>query len=544
MSISFLTFSASSRCVLMMGDEGLQVFDVTGKRVQPVGIISWEAENFEDDVVSIIRNKCNKKPLVIINDMVEQHYRKERLPKVSVLDKSGLIRRRLGMSFPNYPVRAALPLSKKHNKSENKSGDVYLFAALPDSEAFQKTMRAARKSLASIIGFYLLPVEATEMLEALAKSVEKKGEDKAVWSIFVGQHHGGGLRQIVTRHGELALTRMTPVIDTDVEPELWAEEVVNELKATMSYLSRFGYSKGENLNVFVISNDGAAERLNQAIDIECDLHIMTASQAALSVNSKIGQQSEQRYADALHAGWIGRKSSFKLPMEATQISDLSKPRKVASVAAVLLFLGLVYQLIVTFLLAQDMLVMREDLDVSQQRLASVEQSYQQEVEEKKALGFDFVLVNNSIKIYEELSRSSLEPFYVLRAIGEALGPETRIDAVSAQALNNRERSRYYNAFPDKSEQEDSENDAPLYKVAFTLSFPPSIDPEVGAATVETLRRLLSERLSGHLVVIERQVDGMSYSSNLVGQVGETMQLEQTEEEDFVAEIVIMGAMNG
>jgi len=524
----------------------LQIFDVTAKRVQSVGVISWTAENFEENVVNIIRNKCGKKPLVIVSDMVEQHYRKERLPKVSLLDQAGFIRRRLSLAFPNYPVRAALPLDKKLNKSENKSGDVYLFAALPDSEAFQKTMRAARQSLASITGFYLLPVEATGMLEALSKSVEKKGESKAVWNIFVGQHNGGGLRQIVTRHGELALTRMTPVMDTDVEPELWAEEVVNELKATMSYLSRFGYAKGENLNVFIISNDGVSQHLERLVDLECDLHIMTASQAALAINSKIGQQSEQRYADSLHAGWIGRKSSFKLPMEASQITDVSKPRKVASVAAVLLFLGLVYQLIVTFLSVQDTLVMREDLDVAQQKLASVEQAYQKEVDEKKALGFDFVLVNNSIKIYEELSRSSMDPFYVLRAIGEALGPEMRIDALRAAPLNDRETERYLRAFPaepDGQQEVDEGDSEKLFKLAFTLSFPPSLDPEVGAATIQTLRRLLSEKLPEHLVSIERQIDGMSYSSNLVGQVGEAVNGNESEE-DFVAEIVIMGAMNG
>jgi hypothetical protein len=64
--------------------------------------------------------------------MVEQHYRKEKLPKVGVLDKAGVLRRKLAVVFPNHPVRAALAM-----KTDKKTaGSYYLFAGVPVTQPF------------------------------------------------------------------------------------------------------------------------------------------------------------------------------------------------------------------------------------------------------------------------------------------------------------------------------------------------------------------------------------------------------------------------
>ena len=93
--------------------------------------------------------------------------------------------------------------------------------------------------------------------------MSKESKEKASWTIFMGQQSSGSLRQIVTRNGELALTRMTPIVDTDIEPALWAREVTEELDSTMSYLARFGYKKEDGLDIIIVSNGSTHQALQQ-----------------------------------------------------------------------------------------------------------------------------------------------------------------------------------------------------------------------------------------------------------------------------------------
>jgi hypothetical protein len=83
----------------------------------------------------------------------------------------------------------------------------------------------------------------------------------------MGQHRSGGLRQIVVKNGEIALTRMTPIAENDENSAAWVEDVVQEFKATMSYLSRFGYSPDEGLEVILIANPEPGELAGEKIEI-------------------------------------------------------------------------------------------------------------------------------------------------------------------------------------------------------------------------------------------------------------------------------------
>ncbi len=232
-----------SRCVLLLSDEGLNIYD-SSSRVQLVDTIPWETQDFEDAAAELIRKKCRGKSILILNDMVEQHYRKERIPKVSPFDRANIIKRRVSAAFPSYPMRSAIKLKERApDRDGQQGGDIYLFAAVPLSESVRKTLDAVQKSYASIAGFCLLPVESASMIHALSKKLAKRGEGAATWTIFVGQHQSGGLRQIVTKNGELALTRMTPIVDSDIDQDAWTSDVSNELKGTMSYLSRRPHSQ-------------------------------------------------------------------------------------------------------------------------------------------------------------------------------------------------------------------------------------------------------------------------------------------------------------
>ncbi|PJF38970.1 MAG: hypothetical protein CUN55_15720, partial [Phototrophicales bacterium] len=207
----------------MLADDGVYLYRASSLGVRYVEHVPWEDENFVSTVSDLIVKKCAKKPVIIVNDMVEQHYRKEKIPKVSPMDRASVVKRRLNITFPNYPIRAALK-TKEQDKSAGVGG-IYLFAAIPQSEAYKKAIQAVQRSAAPIVGLFLLPIEGITMVSALSQKQAKKAKTRSMWTVFIGQHHGGGLRQIVTKRGDLALTRMTPVVDTDVEPDVWAKEV-------------------------------------------------------------------------------------------------------------------------------------------------------------------------------------------------------------------------------------------------------------------------------------------------------------------------------
>ncbi|MCB9991575.1 MAG: hypothetical protein H6867_09430 [Rhodospirillales bacterium] len=85
MAVPFLT---SARTVLLIGDEALYIYKVTYTAVKLVDNIPWQTDDFEDVVVGLIRKECGAKPVLILNDMTDQHFKGgQRLPKVGLMDR-------------------------------------------------------------------------------------------------------------------------------------------------------------------------------------------------------------------------------------------------------------------------------------------------------------------------------------------------------------------------------------------------------------------------------------------------------------------------
>lgn len=524
-------FLASSRCVLIMGDDGLQIYSVGSFGAKLVESVAWGADSFEKTVATILVKKCGRRPVVILSDMVEQHYRKEIIPQVSPLDRNSVIKRRLSVAFPNSPVRAAMRLRSR------SSGVSYLFAAVPSSVAFATTMDAVRKSMVPVTGFFLLPVESGDMVEALARKKTPGGHKRAAWTVFIGQHHNGGLRQIVTQGGNLALTRMTPIIDTDAEPDVWARDVANEFQSTMSYLSRLGYTPEDGLDVFIIGAEESHLALQRFIETECNLNLMTVDDAAAALGIRIGVQAVQRCVDPLHAAWAGRKSKFIMPMAVPALERFAFPRRMAALVMMLLMAGSAFLAFQIFMGAQNLLVAHNDRETEVQRNMAAAQDFQTEVDRQKALGFDFVLTNASLNIYQVLEQEKMRPLPIIEQIGRALGKDLRIDNLTIRPYEGGRIQKITNTLRG-DDSEVSENIS-MFETVFTLSFPSEMDPEAGVRQIIGLQNRLEIALPDYDVRITRQVADLSYTGNFTERAGENSS-EQTKEQDFEAEIVIRG----
>jgi hypothetical protein len=528
---------------LFLSDRSLDVYRSKGGTVSYVTSIEWQDPSFESAALHIIDKECEAKPVVILNDMVEQHYRKERLPKVSAMDKAQVLKRRLQVAFSNYPVRAALPSKQKSdagvstkNTASMPQGGLYLFAAVPSSEALNKTLALLQQSQANIVGFGLLPVESASMVQALAKKLGGEEKGKAQWAIFIGQHQSGGLRQVITRNGELALTRMTSLEDTNLDAGAWARDVVNELQSTMSYLTRFGYGGEDILDIIIISEEAAAKHLKAMIDIPCRLHIVLAQEAAKHLGIKLKSQESARHADGLHAGWVAKKPKLTLPMDARQISAITKPRQAAMMAMLVLLGAFAFMGYQIFNGTVSVLSTSSDLNTAKKRLQVAESEYQAEVTRQEQLGIDVQLIQGSIALYEEKAQEGIQILPMIEKIGQGLGGAMKIDAMKVIAQEPARGGAQGRIDPaddaDKGEQ---------YEVYLQLSFRPDIPPEAAVNEVNKLKTRLEGVLPEYEVEIKKQAFDMSTSAVFMGESGQVTESD-IKKADYTAELSIKGAL--
>lgn len=529
-----------SKTVLMIGDEALYIFSSGFKGMELMETVPWEAENFVTNVAKIIAKDCGKRPIVIVNDMVEQHYRKEKVPKVNVMDKKNVVKRKLNVAFPNYPVKAALALKEKIPKTDSApASNVYIFAAAPQSAPYQKTMDAARKSLASISGYGLLPVESSAMVKTLSTKLSGRSKKKSKWVVFIGQHQNGGLRQIVTKGGELALTRMTPVVDSDSDADRWAAEVYQEFQATLSYMSRFGFTPDDGLDIIITANPKAGEILESIIEIEANIYAMTASEIAKKMGLSISTYVDQRYADILHVAWIAKKSKMVLPMEAKELNAISKPRQVATLASVLLIGGAAYLGYESLNLYEALTRTQGEITDIRARQADLEQQYQEEVAKKEALGFDVRLVQNSIKVFGMLEAGDIDALNVFNGIGKSIGRDLRLDEVSIEKIEANILSSAAN-FVNRVVNSGQEQKKHVYDARIKFTFPSTTDIDRGNQEIDGLKERLQKALPDHSVEVEKYLKDTEYVDELVIDQNKEKQPDDVAQ-DFVVSISIKGS---
>lgn len=507
---------APSRTVMMMTDESLAIYNVRSGFVRLEAVVPWTDEDFVQKTLVTLKKKGGGS-LLLLNDMVEQHYRKEKLPKVSPLDKSGVLRRKLAVVFPNHPVRAALPM-----KSDKRiAGSYFLFTGVPVTHAFKHTIEAANKSLMPVMGYGTLPVESAGLVSDLAMSLAKETKrKKSKWVVFIGQHINGGLRQIVTKDGELALTRITPIVDSDIDPGLWANEVSQEFSATMSYLARFGYSPEDGLDVIVISNPEASQALEAMITVSCYLSVLTVSEAAKKLGIRIGTQEEQRLADPLHVAWAGRKMTLDLPLVSKDLDTFMKPRQVAGgfmLLATVSFLAAVFFVSIT---GQKLYEVDANIKLANDQRVQVENMYKREVESKKKIGIDLDKFFNAINLYNELSEKNFDGLQWARNVTEKLGHNMRFDNFSIRFIEPASGpSNRYNQSKGHVEAN------------MSMSFPPEVEVELGNRSVQAFRARLEEHLGeGYTVDITKELQDQaqqSVFSDIVGYGVETRSVQNT-----------------
>ena len=538
-----LSFLSPSRCVLLITDDALCVYDVTARGATLLESVPWKKHDFVTTVSELIREEAGGKSVLVLNDAVEQHYRKEKVPRITMFDRASVVQRRLNVAFPNYPIKAALEIKDKSakgfsltagSKDPKADGHMYLFAAIPASDAFARTLEAINRSGAGISGYCLLPIESSNLVKDLSDrlSRQKRIKNTAVWSVLIGQHHGGGLRQIVIKNGELALTRITPIVTPEEsDAEGWCSDVAQEFQATLAYLSRFGYNPDDGLNVMVVAKPDLCAQIETLINTPCNYYTLTTQQAAQLLGISLGRDSSNHYADPLHAAWAGRKPRPILQLKSKDMDRIGKPRQMATAAMLLLSLGVGYFGFVSSNEAQAIYAANKNLEVAQEQRKKIEEIYQQELKRKESMGIDVKLIQGSIAIYEGVEKQKVNPLELLRVVADQL-KNLRIDGFE---FNN--RGSDFTPDPNQPNKKPPPRD---FGLLLKFSFAGTVKPQNGNAEIKDFIDRLAKHLPDYDVTIQKKLADLSYTGAITEETGLTASKRKASDR-YEAEVMIKKA---
>ena len=218
-------------------------------------------------------------------------------------------------------------------------GVPYLFAGLPVDGEANWWLRKLSELRIEVTAIGLLPLEWAEFLPHVFSGHAPIGEGD--WRIVVSRHRTGGVRHVVLRGKQIVLTRLTADVDFSTGQYSISQQLQREVDASTSYIKRFGYTAGAELEIFLL---GGPELQNATLDLtsgdDSDWHFRNIVE--ISNSRYVKGISDPEYADEFIAAVLTGlkfKHSLSSPYWETQKRIFDNGRIVT--AAMLLILALV-----------------------------------------------------------------------------------------------------------------------------------------------------------------------------------------------------------
>lgn len=537
------------RTVLCLLDDALYVYrsNLIGQ-TQFVQSIDWHDETFVQSLIDCIDNKCKSAPVILLHDMIEQYYRKERVYTVGVgsLDKSMMVSRKLSMVFPSYSVRAYVPVKDTLSKDSKKNkSDVYLFMAIASSKHLSLVSNTLKICEAHFLGLGLLPYESVSLVDALINKIKvqsksqdtDKDKDKGQWNLFLGQQRNGNLRQIVIKNGEIALTRMTSLpVGDDLSDAQWSANVVKEMQATMNYLGRLGFRASDGLNIILVSDETKASSFLKMLDGDVSFYHLTQQKAAELAGVKVSDEEKSYHADCLHVGWIAKKLVLSAALPFVAMERVSQARWVVSGLSLVLICAAIFlasNIVGSYASVQSL---KSGYDRKNQQLRTLQIKYNKETDKLASLGIDLPLVQSSSFIYKHLELGNPDILHVMQVISNALDGRHVLEHVSfgvnAAVLNVGDKA----ILKQNKHIIDTQRSVRTYSINFSIRYDGDFSAKDVNAELRSIALLIQKELEGHSVEIVKFLQENTYQSSLV--VNE--QKDQSKNYN-IAELVIRGA---
>ncbi len=504
-----MALMASRKRVLMVGGEGVTLFGPTARGIEREAAISWEVPNFDQQLVEALSEQNRADPVLILFDGADQTYRKEEnVPNLAFYDRARYIKRKLEAAFPSYPVRASVQVKPPGEQP------FYLFVALPETDRLDNIAADMMEANVPVAGFGLLPAESVGLVRALADKIFVKENKVSRWAVLISQHETGGLRQVVVKNGNLALTRITPTSEAGVHGPGWADEVMREFRATLTYIARFGYTAEEGLDVMVVCSSIDKQFFNEKSLPVTNFQCLTPLEALTAIGSKGVSLGETNFGDAVHAAWVAKKKSLSAPIIVPSIHRIMVPRMVAQLAGGVLALTLVGAGFFLFSQYSDYISVKEDLADRQHQKELQEQEYAQDSKVFDAYPVKPDLIKSVMSVKQLVDRSSVNITPTLNILRKALDNDIKLSSLSFSHDASDIFKEGNSAEPQKSTEKEKSRGSVTIRFKFTLVG--SLDLEHKVQRAEVLVKTLQQKFPGYEVRIVSQFGNVSRTGKFEG----------------------------
>lgn len=291
--------------LLLVGEQGVILYAPEADGVHRALSIGWEAHDFGARLAQACAGEAAPQPMTILFNDGGSSYRREENVSMSEC------RKKLDAAFPRaqFPARALLEVPAEGS---------CLLVAMPADARFDMLGRALSDAHVRIDSCGVLPVESTGLVNALADKVFGGGR-KSRWASLIGQHETGGLREVVTRDGNLALTRLIPLEEGQRHGAGWAAAVAKEFRLTKDYLVRFGYAEKDGLDVMVVCGKPEARLLASEKLPATRLRCLTLAESLSLLGHGSGARNGGDFADDLHAAWAEHQDRLTMPIPTQEL---------------------------------------------------------------------------------------------------------------------------------------------------------------------------------------------------------------------------------
>ncbi|MBU6475587.1 MAG: hypothetical protein KGL10_01005 [Alphaproteobacteria bacterium] len=499
----------SKKRVLMVGGEGVTLFGPTVRGIEREAALSWEMPDFGRQLAEAL-SAGSRDPVLVLFDGADQTYRKEeRIPKLSPFDRARYIKRKLDQAFPSYPVRASVLVRPP------KESPFYLFVALPETDRLDGIAGDMLEAGVPIAGFGLLPAESVGLVKALAdKTFDRTGKPSR-WAVLISQHETGGLRQVVVRNGSLALTRITPTSEAGAFGPGWAEEVVREFKATLTYIARFGYTAEEGLDVMVVCSKVEKQFFSDKSLPVTNFRCLTPSEALAAIGARAVSLGETNFGDAVHAAWAGRKGALSVPVVVPSIQRIMVPRKASQVMAAVLALSLAGM--GAFIASQysDYLSVKSDIGGLRSQRDYLNGEYARDAKVFDAFPVKPDVLRKILAVRKTVEASSIDIAPTLNLLRASLASDIQLSDLSFTHDASSVLEGGDNGLFGKKKSEDRGT----VKIDFKFDITGGLTLEQKVARADGLVKILQQKFPGYRVDIVHQFGNVSSTGSFSGEAG-------------------------
>lgn len=500
--------------ILMIGNEGVVLFGPSPfGGIEHETAISWEVPNFKDQLVDALIKKNIKKPVLMLFDGSDNTFRKEtNTPKLNSFDRKKYIKRKLDQVFANYPFRTFIDITTEEEKKEKKPYS-FLFVAITDLDKISRVTECLFESGVPISGLGILPMEAEGLIKNLAEKVFGK-EKRSRWIVLAGQHECGGLRQIIIKDGRMAFTRITPTSEAGVQGESWANEFINEYKATETYLSRLAFKPEEGLDVMVVcGNEERKVFESRNFFPGNNFKCITADESLRYIGFKRNLIGSVNFADVLYAAWGIKRMGLSVPVSLPDIDTIKWPRMFASLFGVLTFLGILGMAHYAYSTFDQYILVGEEIDRQQSQKRMLASEYEEEAKVFQQFPVSIEVVRGTLAVNQYLNDNVFKITPTLNTLRAVLPKDIKLENIKVEYIPPKQESPSSRKGFGNVDEKDKQK---RVSIAFDFTLVKNMPLEDKVIRAENLIVLLKGRMPGYDIKLESQFANLSRGEGFSG----------------------------